>query len=327
MSDLLIDLIDPVEHAPLFRGNLPWYSISVVDADESSLIISNRSKVVPVFCMIGTKVRDDSKISRSGIYHPGSSLRTYAPNSEVYDDLPKSFSRINNKILDELYSESSVSRHYQSLTTKVDKLGGEEGIAKLVLYKLRRKKEELLDWIEDDTLEIDSVPDNLNGGRWGFLWKWNSLLRHFFYGNGFTSFRTRGARSGLFIIGPYYLSHISYEGTVTPLVCLTTEKKYFPYLKTSMLTEDLINSNVLKLYVKEDLDIKESCFPILRPYYRKWIKSFFENAGVEIILKRDMNDLFAHYTLPKFNTIQEYETFLQNGSKAVLESIREENNQ
>ena len=103
------------------------------------------------------------------------------------------------------------------------------------------------------------------------------------------------------------------------------EKKDIPYFKAAQVLNDPISTDYLQLWVKEGFDHKDTLHRGLRPKYRKLIKKPLELAGVDIIERPTLNDLFCVYTPPKVNNIKEYEQFLKKSSEEAINQLKKNN--
>lgn len=213
------------------------------------------------------------------------------------------------------------SYHYhsrQQVSEFLDKFSNSQ-LETIFLYFLNQYKNILENWIKNKEFAIDSAWDNRSFG-WGTLWKWNDLFSHFFQNMDFVTYRTRSHLR--YIVGQGYIAQYDTTTMVTePLVCIMVNKDHIPYIKGSIILNDLILSEYIELWVKDGFDVVRSEHKSLRPKYRKFIKKPLESAGVKIITKPSLNDIFSKYTLPKFNNLNHYNKFLEDSSIEVLDAI------
>ena len=192
----------------------------------------------------------------------------------------------------------------------------------LLLYFLHKEKEKVEKYITSG-ISIDSALEGIVG--YNASLKYTSFISDFYNANGFVQYRTRTQGLG-YIVGRYYIAEYNEAtGATTPLVCGVIEKKDIPYFKAAQVLNDPISTDYLQLWVKEGFDHKDTLYRGLRPKYRKLIKKPLELAGVDIIERTTLNDLFCVYTPPKVNNIKEYEQFLKKSSEEAINQLKQNN--
>lgn len=167
--------------------------------------------------------------------------------------------------------------------------------------------------------------DNLRR-RWGNLWKYDSLFKHFWSGVGFTTFRTRDPRYK-YVVGRYYIAHMdNTTGATTPLVCLVTQKRFLEMITLSYIMEEPIDSKYLQLWVHEKFDVVRTEYKTLRPRFRKEVRKPMEALGIKVVMKPNLYSLFNMFQGVPCSTMAEYNEFLKDSSIEILAHLREKEN-
>ena len=305
-------------------------------SEDSSKIVSKSKKWVPYF-----------SIGKSNIplkfdnYHVGGYWWTDGPGKyfEKRGIIPESFRNPTGhrqelllpetlvsatiKGLSELWRDGTNPNRYDS-SSYLDNLSQKQ-LRRLAIYYVRRVRDRLEKYIGNKDLLVDEAWEGSRNRGWGGIWKWGDFIQNFWSGPGFVKKRGRGVTPS-YIAAPGYIAGFDPETGVTdPLVCLMVKKDYLPYYKGSLIVGDRVDSQYFKLYVKEGFDIKNTSDKNLRPKYRKYIKKVLNEAGVEIIEKKNLNDIFSIYTMPAMKSLAEYNTFLNNASIEVMDYCRVNN--
>ena len=159
---------------------------------------------------------------------------------------------------------------------------------------------------------------------WSSYWKYKETLGHFLIGNGFKSQRTRTMIQGnnlKYIVGSYFLADISTSNLV-PLICLVTKPKYVEYIKYCLALSKKIDSRVFQVWVHPEFDVPRSKWRGIRPYMRKEFLIPMYDAGVPIVEKRSIDELFKIMTIPEMATIPEYKQWLKDCAKESIINLQ-----
>lgn len=321
MNEQLFSLVGGSEEFRATSRRNRYVNRGATVCEQSDLIVGNKD-TIPLFS-IGLKEKN-----RNSYYYEG--MDNYGRQIQYNTAIPKEALQMERELIPESITTAIESagmrfildmfKNRRQITLPLSALTIEQQ-CKLFLFYVQKEKKNLEEWISSPTLEIESAYCNVPS-NWGDIYRWNSLLDQFFSFNGFKVFRSK-ASPCYYVVGPYYLgTYDRVTGASTPLVCLVTNRKYIEYLKLSNLTDDLINSNIVELWVKDDFDITGSIHKGLRSRYRKYIKSYFDTQKVEIVEKKDLTELFLQFTMPKFSSISEYEGFLTEESTKILKQLK-----
>jgi len=199
------------------------------------------------------------------------------------------------------------------------------------------QKGELIDGIEAAKRSITNkllnifdeygIPDTEGELRryWSSYWKYKETLGHFLMGSGFKSQRTRTMIQGnnlRYMVGSYFLADISTSNVVIPLICLVTKPKYVEYIKYCLALSKKIDSRVFQVWVHPEFDVPRSRWRGIRPYMRKEFLIPMYDAGVPIVEKRSIDELFKTMTIPEMATIPEYKQWLKDCAKESIINLQ-----
>ncbi len=206
--------------------------------------------------------------------------------------------------------------------------------------ELKDHKKALFQAIEDVKVEISSrvnrvtevdteygVPlDTTHYQSWGNYWKYKETLGHFLMGNGFSKQRTRTMIQNenlKYFVGSYFLADGSGENHMIPLLCLVTKPKYVEYIRYSLILSKKIDPRVFQVWVHPEFDVPRSRWRGIRPYMRKEFLIPMYDAGVPIIEKKNVRELFKEFFPPKFSAIPEYKKWLNDCAKESIINIQQ----
>jgi hypothetical protein len=314
------------------------YRHSCLTGGDSSKIIPDSKEWVPYF-----SIGHDESLDSLNTYHRGGYWWTngcgkyFAQREAIPKDwqnpienldkigLPEPVLAIAIDAIQKLWNDTVRRGHgsYSSRNDVLDKLSLKD-LKKLIIYYIRKERDKVERYIADSTLDLDEAWEGTTS-NWNSMWKWGDFFNTFWSVGGFVMKRARMRTPGYVVGNGYIARYDSETGLTEPLVCLMVKKSYFPYYKGSLLVGDRVDSKYFKLYVKEGLDIKDTSDKALRPKYRKYIKKVLAEAGVEIVEKKTLNDIFAVYKLPAMKSLGEYEKFLEDASIEVMDYCRDEN--
>jgi hypothetical protein len=118
------------------------------------------------------------------------------------------------------------------------------------------------------------------------------------------------------------LFHEKDNGEIVPLFVLVTKPEYVEYIKKCLMLGEDFHPDAVKLLVNSELDITRTYYRLLRPRYRKHIKTVCEKKGIEIITTSDFSEVFKTFEIPKSFTIEGYQESVDKIASKFIESER-----
>lgn len=120
-----------------------------------------------------------------------------------------------------------------------------------------------------------------------------------------------------------YLAAINSLDDIEVLCCIVVPRIYIPYLRLSILLNEPIDTSIFEFWIKDDFNIPKSRHPKLRNFCKKYIIPYIEEQGIVTVHKKDFNQIFPVYNVPKAKSISEYTNLLRDVSNKGILSLRE----
>jgi hypothetical protein len=289
---------------------------------ESAKIVPENRKIIP-FCTINMSNVNNNLLFSEIVcdYLTEIGMKEELVEALTTDYYPDNMKQLLTRAINSLITLNTT--HYGNSSAKaiLSKFNKEQ-FTTILTYLVHKHKGQLdnkIANIEVHNKVFNGVPD-ING----YIHKYSQVLDLFYADKGgrYTIFKTRDPDLK-YVIGKYYIAHYNrITGETIPLVCMVTKRKYIPYFKAAQTVGDYAHSEYVELWVKDGFDIVNSPHRSLRSKYRKEIKKPLEQAGINIVTKENLNELFLEYQLPKFNTINQYEQFLKDASVEALTELQ-----
>lgn len=128
-----------------------------------------------------------------------------------------------------------------------------------------------------------------------------------------------------FLSNLWFIGEADRNDITTPLMCLVVKRECLQYVRLcSLLGEEPVDYSIFELWVHDCL-YSNPFYKNLKAFINKEFIKQSKQLGIDVVIKRDLNDLLSIPSVPKFKTISDRKTWISDQEQELLEHLKVSN--